>query len=230
MPNAKRQVNRSNLARALERTDWRQWFRDARLEHSQHDWQWVIDHFVGRTTFRAFHHMPEPPSKVFREWARDALFGQGRRFEQLSAVSSQAAYDLWLHLLAENLRRRWSTRMGQPMPFGPSLKLPNLIMKGICACPKLEQTAFDRIVWWLHVPLDSYLISVVRDHIAASPFAAARIGPIPKYVTMGFVKNEDMYRIFQESIRTLAQQAGVPPITLDILAWDNAHPRKTPRP
>jgi hypothetical protein len=40
---------------------------------------------------------------------------------------------------------------------------------------------------------------------------------------MGFVKTLGIYDGLQEAIRLLAERAKVPPIALDILAWNEAH-------
>src|ERR1017187_1361123 len=40
------------------------------------DWPRIIRVMVGANTFRAFHHMPKEPSRVFREWALEALCGR----------------------------------------------------------------------------------------------------------------------------------------------------------
>ena len=212
-----------DIVAAIAAKDWRAWFREERRKHSHHDWRWVVEHWVGPNSYRAFRHMPERPCEVFREWAHNALFGEERRFEQLLALKSRIEYDCWLDLLAGSLRRRWAARMnGREMPFGPSLKLPNLILKGICANPRLENCDFDRIVWWLHVPLDSYSILAIRNCIAATPYGV-RIGKIGMHVAMGFVKDHDAYSAFQEYLRELAEEASVPAITFDILSWDTPH-------
>lgn len=56
--------------------------------------------------------------------------------------------------------------MGCDISFGPSLKLPNLLMKGVCVVPEeIPKPTYDRIVWFLHVPLDSYTIQAIRNCI-----------------------------------------------------------------
>ena len=40
---------------------------------------------------------------------------------------------------------------------------------------------------------------------------------------MNFVKDYEAYTCLQVGIRQLADQAGVPPIALDYLAWDDVH-------
>src|ERR1022692_2089653 len=39
-------------------------------------WPRIIRVIVGAKTLRAFHHMPKEPSRVFREWALEALCGR----------------------------------------------------------------------------------------------------------------------------------------------------------
>jgi hypothetical protein len=211
-----------DLVHALSSVEWKSWFERARAREADRDWTSVIKHSVGRNTFRAFHGTPQPPSQVFREWASYALFDGEGRFERLRDIHTSAEYTDWLWDLAESLRRRWAGRMGGPIPFGPSIKLPNLLMKAACRSPRLPEAVFTRIVWFLHVPLDRYSIEAISGCVPGSPFAA-RIGKIPKPASMGFVKGAAMYNAFQECIAAAAVAASVPPIALDILAWDAAH-------
>jgi hypothetical protein len=60
----------------LRNCGWRMYFDEERSNKLWHDWGAIITGFVAGNTFRAFHHMPEPPSTVFRQWAHDALFGR----------------------------------------------------------------------------------------------------------------------------------------------------------
>ena len=42
-----------------------------------------------------------------------------------------------------------------------------LLMKGVCGVPEIPKATYDRLVWFLHVPLDSYSIQAVRNCIDA---------------------------------------------------------------
>jgi len=61
------------LVAALRECKWRQYFADRRAKNSRTDWPTIIRDWVGPNTFRAFHNMPQKPSKVFRGWACEAL-------------------------------------------------------------------------------------------------------------------------------------------------------------
>jgi hypothetical protein len=176
---------------------------------------------VGANTFRAFHNMPRKPSEVFRGWALEALIGRPGYFNKLLSIENRADYDRWLHFFAADFRRHWKRKMGCEIPFGASLKLPNLLMKGVCGVHEIPKTTYDRLVWFLHVPLDSYSIQAVRNCIDVR--LQRQIGRIPSSAGMGFVKTLGVYDGLQEAIRLLAEKAKVPPIALDILAWDQAH-------
>jgi len=187
------------------------------------DWKRTIKEWVGANTFRAFRHMPEKPSKVFREWAFEALVRR-HGFQELLSIKSRGNYDKWLHHLAADFRSRWKSKMGREISFGPSLKLPNLLMKGVCGLHEIPEATYKRLVWYLHVPLDSYSIQAVRNCIDEG--LKRQIGYIPSPAGMGFVTTPEVYDGLQQAIRLLAKKAKVPPIALDILAWDHAHPKK----
>jgi hypothetical protein len=203
----------------LQHCDWQRWFQDRRVPCP---WPEIIRTSVASNTFRAFRNLPEPPSVVFRDWAGRILAPGSPDLVRFCSFDSCDAHDQWFYGLAASLRRHWRRRMGSAMPFGPSLKLPALLMKGACLSPEIPWRTLTRILWYVHVPLDSYTIQAVR-HSIFDPGAAKLIGPIPASAGMGFVRDIHAYRAFQWTIRHLGVKAKVPPIALDILAWDAAH-------
>jgi len=106
--------------------------------------------------------------------------------------------------------------MKKDMPFGPSYKLPNLVMKVVCK--RLGAADRQRIMFFLHVPLDSYTLSGIRKFTTLP-----NGGEIPKSATMKFIDNPAIYAFVQQQIRELASRADVPAIAYDHLAWDRGH-------
>ncbi len=186
---------------------------------AQSDWHSIVDGAVGANTFRAFARLPNRPSAVFREWAYEFLVAGGEHFSNLMAINSQLEYDEWLIECAGTFRRHWKRRMGSEIPFGPSLKLPNLLMKSACLWRGIPKSKSNRLIWRLHVPLDSYTIQAVRNCMDPG----GTIGRIPTSAGMGYVNDIETYLAFQELLRSLSGKAKVPPIAIDILAWDVAH-------
>ena len=156
---------------------------------------------------------------TFREWANHAL--DPKTLDKLWSVKSQSEYDEWLAELERSFTKYWNSKMGKGA-FGPYFKLPNLLVKRLCLHREVREREFSRVVWYLHVPLDSYTIVALRNCVELFPDADA-IGIVPKTATMSFVRSQKMYDAFQSGIREMARQAGVPPITLDCLAWDKGH-------
>jgi hypothetical protein len=107
--------------------------------------------------------------------------------------------------------------MGKDMPFGPSYKLPNLLVKRLCLSNEVSQRTFKRIVNFVHVPLDSYTLQALAKSCPELEIRAT--------ATMGFIKDRKTYERIQTQIRQLAKKAKVPPIVLDCLAWDEGHKR-----
>jgi hypothetical protein len=85
--------------------------------------------WVGPNTFRAFHNCPKKPSVVFRKWGETALTDRGF-LDKLKSVRSRSSYDKWLTAFTKDFRDYWEREMRRPISFGPSLKLPNIIVKG----------------------------------------------------------------------------------------------------
>lgn len=134
----------------------------------------------------------------------------------MRAVRSQKAYDEWLNKLVGNFRRYWKRAMGREIDFGPSYKLPNLLMKTVlCRLPTRES---ERLLEYLHVPLDRYTLIGLCD-IAVLPGGRR----IPRNATMGFVDDLEVYEYLQQLIGALALKARVSRIAYDYLAWDSAH-------
>jgi hypothetical protein len=214
MPTPRQWKDRDHLVRGLKNYKWKKWFDREEL-------RMIIRDAVGANTFRAFkRHGSNRPSVTFREWANKAL--NAKTLHKLWAVKSQPEYDEWLSKLVNSFTRRWKFKMDKKMPFGPSFKLPNLLAKRLCLHRAVKPKDFNRVVWFLHVPLDSYTILAVKNCTQCF-LDVDDIGRISKTATMSFVKNRKMYDAFQSGIRQLAREAGVPPITLDCLAWDKSH-------
>jgi hypothetical protein len=179
------------------------------------DWETTINIAIRGNTFRAFRRLPNKPSQVFRDWASGALVTRGY-FEQLKGVRSQSDYDKWLLKLVNDLRRHWKRRMAVNLPFGPSYKLPNLLMK--CVCQEMLLSRRKQVRMFLHVALDRYTLAGIRSFIM---LPGGRT--ISSTASMGFIKTEQDYVAIQEGIRKVAKRAGVPPIAYDYLAWDSGH-------
>jgi len=206
--------DRATLVRDLRNYNWQKNYTKPLLL----DVRQMLRKCVAANTFRAFHNCPKKPSVVFRTWGEAAL--TERDFlDSLKSVRSRNSYDEWLTAFAKDFRNYWRREMRKPISFGHSLKLPNLVVKGLLA-RDLPGKMRQRLVWFLHVPLDSYTIQAIRNCFDGS---SAGIGTIPSNASMGFVKDQRMYDSLQEQIRSLAKEAGVPPIALDYLAWDGSH-------
>lgn len=224
MPTPRTFSTRDELVKALRHYDWSSWIRRGRRTEQNTSLDEIIRTAVMGNTFRAFHFMKHPPAEVFRKWARGAL--NDNRLTVLQNISSQRQYTDWLYRFALGFRVYWHRAMGQEMPFGPSMKLPNLLAKRLLFYSNLPDKAVERLIWVLDVPLDSYTLQAVANIFDSFPNAAA-IGRIPSSATMNFVSDLNMYEAFQEGIRRLAKEAGVPPIILDCVAWDVAHEKKS---
>jgi hypothetical protein len=176
----------------------------------------IVLRSVGGNTFRAFHKMPNKPSVVYRNWARKELTSK-RFLSGLRRIKTANEYDKWLELLSKRFVRYWNKEMGlgKKMPYGPGRKLPNLLMKQVVLWDELKKREKERIVKFLHIPFDSYTLIAIRNSIPDVK--------IPRTVTMGFVENAKIYNALIDASRKISRRAKVPPILIDVLAWDEAH-------
>lgn len=189
--------------------------RDQNIDVYSADWQTIIREAVSSNTFRAFQRLPARPSITFREWALDALTTRGY-FEELLNLLTQEDYDRWLDRYVSDFRTYWHKAMNADISFGPSYKLPNLLMKLVCQ--RLPPADHSRVAWFLHVPLDSFTLVGIRKLVV---LPHGRL--IPRSATMRFIGSSEVYTCVRSQIRELAAKAGVPAIAYDYLAWDHGH-------
>jgi len=166
---------------------------------------------IGSNTFRAFHHMPIQPSVVFTEWALSE-FRSKTIVNNLLNVESQTEYDEWSDQFSQRLRKIWESKMGERMPYGPSRKLPDLLLKLFPLWSGLSSSQRKRIIGYLHVPLDSFTLIGISNCINDPE--------IPETATMKFVVGKTMYYQIQQTIRNITDMAKVPSIFFDVLAWN----------
>ncbi len=215
MPKLRRYTCEKELVLALREYPWLAWFKLERYSERKSTLETIIYHSIGGNTFRAFRNSPSAPSKVFRTWALKIL--KNSRLENFKHISSQNDYSIWLDQISDDFRRYWRRRMQKDIPFGPSLKLPNLLAKRLCLFNGISEPRFLRIVHFLEVPLDKYTIQAIAN------CKGSKIGNIPSSATMSFIKNRQIYNEFQMRIRSITRKARVPAIALDCLAWDASH-------
>ncbi len=95
-------------------------------------------------------------------------------------------------------------------------------MKRLMLWSDLPDHARQRLLWFLHLPLDSRTIGALGECDRESEFALSLDkllrAPTPR---MGFVDPED-YSALQAVARRVASIANVPTIYLDVLLWDRA--------
>lgn len=187
------------------------------------DLDYLIKSGVGSNTFRVFHHMPVSPSLVFRSWASMRLQNGGFTNE-ISNIASQEEYDTWIKDFRQDLGAYWEQQMGPEhrMRYAPSTKLSDVLMKYVILWREFPDHQRTRLIEFLHVPLDSYSLLALRNCVPQSEHQTV-IGMIPRNAKMGFVDSEAKYNALQLLARKLAEEAGVPAIYLDVLAWDMVH-------
>ncbi len=194
-----------------------EWFKKERYKTVDE----IVLASVGSNTFRAFHHTREKPSEVFRSWASEKL-SDGEFLQQIGGLNSEEKYDQWNKDFSQSFISYWTQRMGAEIPYGPSRKLPNLLVKSVVRWNELSDNRRSKLINFLHIPFDKYSLSVIKN-CAVDTEHRGSIRKFPKNVTMKFVDNEEIYKALQASFREIAKEAEVPAIYLDVLAWDKSH-------
>jgi hypothetical protein len=171
---------------------------------------------VSANTFRAFSHMPLRPSDIFHSWAIN-LLSQKSFIRNIKAINSQTVFDKWQFNFASSFEKYWNYKMGKrhSIPFGASRKLPNLLLKHIVLWNALSKNDRNKLIGFLHIPYDSYSLLTLKNAVAGIK--------IPSTATMQYVDNLALYNLLTIQSKLIATFANVPPIYIDVLAWNEAH-------
>ncbi|MCI0536551.1 MAG: hypothetical protein L0Z50_15130 [Verrucomicrobiales bacterium] len=178
----------------------------------------LIRRSVGGNTFRSFHKLARQPSVIFREWAADRL---SSILPTMAAIEDEIGYAHHLDEQARHLTRYWRSEGKKPLRFGPGRKLLDLLFKGVVRHQDISDSDRARLIRFLHVPLDSFSLIAVRQCAASGEF-----GPrmsIPANAKMGFVVSPAQYNQLQQIMRGIGAVAGVAPICIDLVSWDQNH-------
>lgn len=172
----------------------------------------VVTDGVGSNTYRAFHHLPVPPSLAFREWTTQAI---GHSMDRILAIQEPGPFAAFVHETTLALDQYWREREKAEMGYGRGSKLLNLVLKKLICLETIPAGRRQVMLPLLHVPLDSYTILGLR--VIAPELR------IPRNATMKFIASPVQYRQFQALIADICGEAHVPSIYFDILAWDKRH-------
>jgi hypothetical protein len=179
----------------------------------------LIDTSVEGNTFRAFH--GQQPARVFREWAHSRI--TPARILDLGDIRDQHQMDELLSQRSMELNGHWQRETRNELRVGPRRKLVNLLHKSLLRADLIEVVDRERVIPLLHVPHDKFCLAAVRKAAASGEFGTTM--SIPPDASMGFITDEPQYEQFQLLVRNIAQRSEVPPIAIDLLAWDRSHGR-----
>jgi hypothetical protein len=217
MPKALSFGSKDEIVDALKRRAWRD---DLRIAHRSSGVDLgpltAIYHSVGSSTYRAFpKHRNNSPSVVFRNWASSNLFHGA--FAELTKIRSSREYRSWAFRLARDLDTEWLANLKYKLELPRALKLLNLLAKGLCVVSPLWPNQYKTIVQHLDIPLDQFSLRPLACIKSLDDFNL-------RHASMGSIKSLKQYAKIQDTIRSLCDDARVPPIAYDFLTWDGAHP------
>ena len=167
--------------------------------------------------FRTFGGLDEKPSTVYRNWA-NAIYR--RQQTTLAAVKTQQQYDAFIQDLARQLAAHWKDLQQEKLPYGPTTKMVNLLVKALFLNDQLE---LPQLPEWYNVPFDSFtLVSLIDNIDELLPDHLFAI-PMNQQMTMNYVIHEGQYRDLKQAVRTLCVGAGRTPLDYELWAWDSRH-------
>lgn len=172
----------------------------------------IVNEGVRGNTFRAFRKLPVKPSVAFREWTTLHI---EHTLRNLLAIGCTTDYAQYVHDMTLALNLHWQTTTQSEMGYGRGAKLLNLVLKKLACFRAVPDERRSALITLMHVPFDSYTLVGLR--IVAPELR------IPANATMKHITSPGEYAAFQAFISEVADEATVPPIYYDILAWDLAH-------
>ena len=180
----------------------------------------LIHEAVEGNALRAFQKLSPKPSDTFRAWAK-ARLSFSAMFD-FGAVASQEEYDALLEGHIRNLNQHWLKVYQVEMGMGLARKSLNMQMNRVLCSSEVKPDERSRVLPFLHVPHDEYTLSAIRNAAATGEYGAKI--DIPKKPSIKFLTSDDNYAPLQAIFRKLAANAKVPPICIDLLAWQDGHP------
>jgi hypothetical protein len=138
----------------------------------------------------------------------------------LLVVQSRDSYRSWAVASANGLAKEWQRYLRYEIELPRAFKLLNLLAKGLCLVSPIWPDRFKAIVWCVEVPLDRYSL---RPLACVPELGTLRMNW--NNASMGSVKDLKMYDNIQNAIHSFCEEARVPPLAYDFLAWDVPHGR-----
>ena len=180
----------------------------------------LIHEAVEGNALRAFQKLSPKPSDTFRLWAK-ARLSFSAMFD-FAAVASQEEYDALLEGHIRNLNNHWMKVYQVEMGMGLARKITNMMMNRVLCSSEVKPDERARVLPFLHAPHDEYTLSAIRNAAATGVYGAKL--DIPKKPSIKYLTSDENYAPLQAIFRTIAGRAGVPPICIDLLAWQDGHP------
>jgi hypothetical protein len=138
-------ANCEQLVQTLKRRNWKEDLEVLHMKNQDLGPLSAIYHSVDSSTFRAFRSRKYwTPSLVFRNFVCTELVGG--KFSELLAVRSPSQYRTWAVRLANRLKKEWHRRLVYALDLPRSLKLINLLAKGLCTVAPLWPEQYETIV------------------------------------------------------------------------------------
>lgn len=176
----------------------------------------LVKKSVGANTFRSFRGLRPPAAEVYRAWVGARMSFAG--IADLGEVATADEFSALTDRRFADLRAYWVAQTRRELAFGAGRKLVNLMHKWLVRDTGVSPAGRARTIPFLHVPHDTYCLTAVRKAAATGDYGA-RLA-IPVGASMAFLAGDDQYQAFQTIARGVAAAAGVPPICVDLLAWD----------
>jgi hypothetical protein len=166
---------------------------------------------IAGNTFRAYRNYKTPPSKVYREWAKEVT-SQLLIDRKIPNLSNQNKFDKWHLELFDSINQRWNTRQNKTLSFAHTFKLLDLYLKWLSSNKECPKELSESILKFGYCALDSQILLKLNECLN---------GALPlKNPSMGDIINSNTYEYCQKLIKDFCEKYGGTRLLFDYYAWE----------
>jgi hypothetical protein len=166
---------------------------------------------IAGNTFRAFTGYENPPSKIYREWAKHKT-NQLIKNKKVPRLSNQIEFDNWHKELSDSISNYWNKCQNKSLSFAHTFKLVDLYIKWLSSLSECPQELAKPILKYAYCALDSQILLKLNKCLSEAL-------PV-RNPSMGDIINLNTYDYCQSLIKGFCEKYGGTRILFDYYAWE----------
>ncbi len=169
---------------------------------------------VGGSTFRSYVGFKNPPSIIFRAWAKSTGFST-RILKRMDSIEAYEDFQKIHSTLVRSLQRHWVPEQRKELSQARLYKLIDLFVKAVSRSDTNFSHVNRNLVQYGHIPLDRFSLLAVKKC-----FSGIIVSRSP---SMGDLEDNQTYKFIQSQIKELMKACKLPNLYFDYYAWNAKH-------